>query len=370
MTILSPPRQGTAFRWVTFVLAVLAAAAFVPLWAPLVLAAWLAHMARPAFTKLAKATKGRHRAAGGLVVALVMLILAPLSIAIASLTAGAVDLGRLVLASKGAKSALVAVASGGEPGAANTDFRALASPEKLMPLLEAHGPQALKIVSGVLGAASAGSLGLFVFLYAFYVFLVDGPSQYEWLEKHAPIEVTHTRQLVSAFYETGRGLFVGVGLTGLSQGVVATITYVALGVPRALVLGLLTCAASVIPTVGTTLVWIPVAAGLALAGKPISGAILAGVGLFVIGTVDNLLRPVFSRFGKLDLSNFVLIVSIFGGLAMFGGWGLFLGPLFTRLAKEALILAQQDRMHEKREEVDAAKAEAAMKSDEATPAPS
>ena len=369
MTILSPPRQGTAFRWVTLVLALLAAAAFLPLWAPLVLAAWLAHMVRPLFTKLAKATKGQHRAAGGLVVALVMLILAPLSLAIASLAAGAVDLGRLVLASKGAKSALVAVAAGGDPGAGNTDLSALASPEKLMPLLQEHGPQALKIVSGVLGAAAAGSLSLFVFLYAFYVFLVDGPSYTEWLEKHAPVEVAHTQRLVSAFYETGRGLFVGVGLTGLAQGVVATITYVALGVPRALVLGLLTCVASVIPTVGTTLVWIPVAAGLALAGKPISGAILAGVGLLVIGSVDNLLRPVFSRFGKLDLSNFVLVVSIFGGLAMFGGWGLFLGPLFVRLAKEALTLAHRDRMHEKRGEVDAAKAEAAVDSVEPSAAP-
>ena len=95
MTILSPPRQGTAFRWVTLGFALLAAAAFLPLWAPLVLAAWLAHMVRPFFTKLAKAAKGRHRAAGGLVVALVMLILAPLSLAIASLSAGAVDLGQI-----------------------------------------------------------------------------------------------------------------------------------------------------------------------------------------------------------------------------------------------------------------------------------
>jgi predicted PurR-regulated permease PerM len=110
-----------------------------------------------------------------------------------------------------------------------------------------------------------------------------------------------------------------------------------------LVLGLLTCIASLIPSVGTALVWVPIAVGLALAGKTVSAAVLAAVGVFVIGTVDNVLRPVFARFGKLDLSSFALLVSIFGGLAIFGTGGLILGPLFVRLAKEALMIAHGDR---------------------------
>ena len=126
------------------------------------------------------------------------------------------------------------------------------------------------------------------------------------------------------------------------QGVLATITYVALGVPRALVLGMLTCVASLIPSVGTALVWVPVAGGLALAGRTAPAVVMALVGVFVIGTVDNFLRPVFARFGKLELPTFVLLTSIFGGLAIFGTWGVILGPLFARLAKEALVLARED----------------------------
>ena len=76
----------------------------------------------------------------------------------------------------------------------------------------------------------------------------------------------------------------------------------------------------------------------------------------LIGTVDNVMRPVFARFGKLHLSTFVLLTSIFGGLAIFGTWGLLLGPLFARLAKEALIMARLDRLHDKRAELDAAAA--------------
>jgi predicted PurR-regulated permease PerM len=106
--------------------------------------------------------------------------------------------------------------------------------------------------------------------------------------------------------------------------------------------------------VGTGLIWVPIAIGLALAGKEVQAAIMAGVGVLVIATVDNVMRPIFARFGKLELSTFVLLTSIFGGLAMFGTWGLLLGPLAVRLAKEALILARTDRLHERRAEIDAA----------------
>jgi len=357
MTILSPPQQTHAFRWVVLILTIGAAAAFLPLWAPLVLAAFVAVMARPLLLRIAKATGGRQRAAGGLVVLLVMMLFVPLGGAVVSLSRGAVELARNVMASDSAKSALVAVVSGepsGDAGGNGGALDFLKSPGKIVALIQEHGASAMQILGGVAGAATEALLGLFVFFYAVYVFLLDGPAYYDWLEKHAPIEVEHTRRLAGAFNETGRGLFIGVGLTGLAQGIVATVTYVALGVPRALVLGLLTCIASLIPSVGTGLIWVPVAIGLAFAGKTVHAAIMAGVGVLVIATVDNVMRPVFARFGNLELSTFVLLTSIFGGLAMFGTWGLLLGPLAVRLAKEALIVARTDRLHERRAEIDAA----------------
>jgi predicted PurR-regulated permease PerM len=358
MSILSPPQQTYAFRWVVLLLAVGAAATFLPLWPPLVLATFVAVMARPLLLRIGKATGGRQRAAGALVVALVMAVFVPIGGALVSLSRGAVELARSVMASDSAKSALVAVVSGEPSGDAGGNgggiLDLVKSPGKIVAFVQEHGAAAAQILGGVAGAATEALLGLFIFFYAVYVFLLDGPGYYEWLEKHAPIDVEHTRRLAAAFNETGRGLFIGVGLTGLTQGIVATVTYVALGVPRALVLGLITCIASLIPSVGTGLVWVPVAIGLALAGKVVHAAIMAGVGVLVIATVDNVMRPVFARFGQLQLSTFVLLTSIFGGLAIFGTWGLLLGPLLARLAKEALILARTDRLHAKRAEIDAA----------------
>lgn len=343
VTILSPRQQVVGFRAVVIGLVAAAAFTLVPLWAPLVLAAWVAAFTRPLLTRTAKVKGVRHRAAGALVVALVTTIVVPLGVALASLTRGAADLARGLLASDGARSALVAIVSADGGADAEHPLAVVASPGKILALLQEHGAQAWDLGSGIASTAAAAVLSVFVFVYAVYVFLVDGPEHTEWLEQHTPLDVEHTRRLVAAFHETGRGLFVSLGLTGLAQGALATVTYVALGVPRALVLGLLTCFASLIPSVGSGLVWVPIAVGLALAGKTASAVIMACVGVFFIGTVDNVLRPVFARYGRLELSTFVLLMAIFGGLAAFGPWGLLLGPLFVRLAKEALTMARQDR---------------------------
>ncbi len=343
MAILDPRQQERAFQWLALVVVAAALVVFVPLWAPLVLAAWVAMMARPLVVRIARALGGRGRAAGVLVLAFVVSIALPLVATIIALVKGADTLVQGLMRSSGAKSAFVALVSRGGGGGDEASLELLKSPQRIMELVESHGGQALHIASGIAGAATKAIIGLCVFLYALYVFLVDGPDWYRWLLDHAPFDRRKAERMASAFNETGRGLFVGVGLTGLAQGVIATVAYLALGVPRALVLGMLTCLASVIPSVGTALVWVPIAIGLALSGRTGSAAILVGVGVLVIGTVDNVLRPVFARFGRLELPSFVLLVSIFGGLALFGTWGLLLGPLFGRLAKEALVILREER---------------------------
>jgi predicted PurR-regulated permease PerM len=67
------------------------------------------------------------------------------------------------------------------------------------------------------------------------------------------------------------------------------------------------------------------------------------IGVFVIGLIDNLLRPVLSRHGRVQLPTFVLVVAMFGGLATIGAWGLLLGPLLVRLAVEAVSIERDAR---------------------------
>jgi predicted PurR-regulated permease PerM len=79
-----------------------------------------------------------------------------------------------------------------------------------------------------------------------------------------------------------------------------------------------------------------------MSGRSTAAVAILVVGL-VVSTVDNFARPALSRYGKLRLPTYLLFVAMLGGLAAFGAWGILLGPLFVRLAVEALALLRSER---------------------------
>jgi predicted PurR-regulated permease PerM len=84
--------------------------------------------------------------------------------------------------------------------------------------------------------------------------------------------------------------------------------------------------------------------GLAITDRWGHAVIMTAVGVLVIGFADNLLRPLLSRHGSVQLPTFVLLVAMFGGLATVGAWGLILGPLLVRLAVEAVSIERDKRV--------------------------
>lgn len=341
---VSHPHHPEAVKTVLILLAVGALAIFVPMWAPLVLAAWFAHFTRPLLRKICeKRLAKRRRAAGFMVLVAVLLVLAPLVLIGISLTSSAVELVQKVSQSKGGGAALRAIVANG--GGGDVDMTAaLRAPDRLFELVRQHGTRAWTTLNLIAGATARALIAFFVFLLGAYTFLVDGESAYRWCRQHSPVRPELLDRFADAFNETGRGLLVGVMLTGLLQSAIATVAYLVLGVPSALVLGLITFFASLIPSVGTALVWVPIAAGLALTGRTTAAIALVAIGVLVIGLIDNFLRPVFARWGKLDLPSFVVLVTMFGGLALFGAWGLVLGPLVVRLFVEALRIAREEHL--------------------------
>ncbi|HEU4537534.1 MAG TPA: AI-2E family transporter [Polyangiaceae bacterium] len=334
-----PPaaRRRRPMRDAATLFAVGALVVLVPLWVPLVLAAWSAHLARGPYLALAKRLGNRTWAAALLTLALALALLAPVVLIALSLASEANDLvARLTGAASASEflKGIVTREAGG--GAGGVD------PRRLLDLAREHGQRGATTLRSLGGTLTSGAINLVVFLFGSYALLVDGPRYYRWALDHAPIARPHAHRLANAFAETGRGLVVGVGLTALVQGALATIAYVALGVPQAPLLGLVTCFTALVPALGTSIVWVPVAAGLALTGRTGAALVLCGVGVGVIAIVDNVLRPVLARYGKLDLSVFVLLIAMFGGLAVAGAWGLILGPLLVRLGKEALVIAREE----------------------------
>lgn len=334
---MNQSQQATVLRWTAIVFALGGLLTLTPLWVPLLFAAWFAALARPVLAKI-RFLGGRHRAAAALTVGLLLGFIVPVVTILVSLGASAVDVVEQIMQSKSGRSALAAVVTG---DSSDSGHGLQLNVERLVDVARQYGGQAFRVLSAVAGAATQAVIGLFVFAAGSYSLLVDGGKAYRWLEPRLPLEPRFTRRLADAAVEVGRGLVVSVGLTALAQGSIATIAYLALGIPRAVALGVLTGFASLVPSIGSALVWVPLAAGLAITGRTISALVLVGIGAGVIGTVDNVLRPYLSKYGRLELPMFVVMIAMFGGFAVFGAWGIALGPLLVRLAVEALEIGRE-----------------------------
>jgi predicted PurR-regulated permease PerM len=332
--------RSAPLHWLIFAICFLALSVFVPLWVPLMLAAWVAIIAHPLHTRLSRTFGGSHRAAGAMTVSFVLIALVPLVGLTVSLTGRAIELTRQLLGSEDGAAALRALVSPSGDGPAHPVSLQAFDIEKLIAMAQQHGANAWRALSAIAGAATGVVVGLFIFVLGIYEFLINGTRVYQWLVEHAPIPRGYVHRLGNAFSETGRGLFIGVGLTALLQGALATVGYVALGIREAFVLGALTVVASVIPSGGAALVWAPVGIGLMIGGRPVAAGVMLAIGL-VVSTADNFVRPMLSRYGKLRMPTYLLLVSMLGGLALFGGWGVALGPLLVRLAIEGLEILRE-----------------------------
>ncbi len=313
-----------------------------PFWPAFLLALWTASLTRPKVERLARSIGGRRSAAGVAVIALIVVLLAPVAALLIAMSDDAHTLAQRALSSSSGKAALLQLVLNEDgPRAGKAIVDSSVDTSALMEFFRSHGSQALNAASTVAEVLGGVALGTFVFLVATYAVLLHGERAYAWLEAQIPVAPSRLRRMRDAFSETGRGLLFSVALTGLIQGVVATIAYAALGVPRALVLGFATFLASLVPTVGTALIWAPLSIGLWISGQTTQAIILALIGLVVVSSVDNLLRPLSARWGKLHLDSYLVLFSMLGGVLAIGGWGLVLGPLVVRMMLEALAVVRE-----------------------------
>ena len=107
-------------------------------------------------------------------------------------------------------------------------------------------------------------------------------------------------------------------------------TLLLLGVEGALIWGAVMALLSIIPAVGTILVWLPIALVLFANGKMVEASILIFSGIFIIGMIDNLLRPIL--IGKeTKIPDYLILLTTIGGISIFGITGFIIGPIIASL---------------------------------------
>jgi predicted PurR-regulated permease PerM len=197
-------------------------------------------------------------------------------------------------------------------------------------------------VSGVLGSAFHWFAGTFIAMITAFYTLRDRQPIERRLAQILPLHPRTTRELVEEFRLVGRGTLVGSVLAGLTQGVLATVGYAIAGVPRALLLGVLTAAASLVPVLGTLLIWVPVGALLIVTGRPAAGvfSLVWGV-LITTSLVDYVLRPIIA--GRECRSHPLLfLIGLIGGVEVFGGVGIVAGPIVMTFFASALRIYRRE----------------------------
>lgn len=184
------------------------------------------------------------------------------------------------------------------------------------------------------------SLGVMVYLMFF--FFRDGPQLTALLLRAIPLSHHHKTQLLDKFAAVVRATVKGNVIIAIIQGCIGGVTFWGLGVEAALLWGAMMSFLSLLPAIGAALVWIPVVIYFFAVGAFLKAAILAFVGIVVIGLVDNLLRP--PLVGKdTKMPDYVVLTATIGGMSLFGINGFVIGPLIAALfmATWALFIAEE-----------------------------
>lgn len=185
-----------------------------------------------------------------------------------------------------------------------------------------------------LAALSRGTvvffLNFFIMLYAMFFFLADGRRMLERILYYMPLSSADEKRMVDRFVSVARATIKGTVVIGVVQGALAGLGFFVAGINGAAFWGTVMAVLSIIPGVGTALVWVPAAVYLVAVGKGLAAVLLVLWCVLVVGTVDNVLRPrLVGRDTK--MSDLLVLLSTLGGLVLFGAVGVIIGPIVAAL---------------------------------------
>ncbi|HCC06312.1 TPA: hypothetical protein DEP94_03085 [Candidatus Nomurabacteria bacterium] len=194
--------------------------------------------------------------------------------------------------------------------------------------------QVLSWMIGNLGQALSGAsvflLDLFIFFISFYYLLKDGERLKKSIIKLSPLNDTDDETVFKRLESAVNSIIKGNLVIAFLQGILMTIGFYLFGLPNGLLWGSVAIIASLVPRIGTAIVLVPAVFYLFAIGNTTPAIGLAIWGTLIVGLVDNILGP--KLIGKhLQLHPLFVLLSVLGGLVLFGPIGIFLGPLVMSL---------------------------------------
>ena len=330
--------QDSVSKSVLVLMVIAISALFFSMIHPFLMAIFLAGlfsaMARPVYRRLNIMFKGRrHLASVATLLLMIVVVLIPLLLLIGLIVGQAIDVGQAV--TPWIKQSLE------QSDKLTAYLQQLPFYEYIEPyrgiILEKAGQVVGMISNWIVGGLSQATLGTanflfmtFVFLYSMFFFQMDGARLIEKILYYLPLNSDDESLMLNKFTSVTRATLKGSMMIGILQGGLAGGAFAIAGIDNAVFWGTVMALLSVIPSVGSALVWIPASIILIM-----QDSVTAGVGLMVfcgliVGSLDNFLRPILV--GKdTKMHELMIFFGTLGGILMFGIAGIFIGPLIASL---------------------------------------
>jgi predicted PurR-regulated permease PerM len=210
-------------------------------------------------------------------------------------------------------------------------------------LADSFGPLGQALVEqsfSLVGAVLRTGLRFVLIAFTLFFFLRDGELLRRRILDLLPLDAKHGERLLGRIDEVLRATTYGVVVVAALQGVLGGAMFAVLGLPSPLLWGVAMALLGLLPMLGTAIVWLPAALLLFAAGETVKALLVLGWGALVVGTIDNLVRPMLVG-RRARLSELVVFFGVMGGIPVFGLVGLLVGPAIFAVASTLFSFARE-----------------------------
>jgi len=322
-----------------------------PFFAPIAWALLIAFLLHPAHTRLAKRLRGRKTLSAVLLTLGTLIVaigpLAALGVSFARQTAALLEklqdrVGEVNVTSVESLKSLPFVGK----AISWTEDKLPFSPEQMQAWAVEGARNVVQYLASLSGTLFMGAIGTVVgfvmVLFLLFFFIRDGKAIHDRLLHLIPMPDDRKKRLDTFIGAVTRAVVFGTLLTAALQGTLLGIGLAIVGIPSAVVLGVVGAALSLLPVGGTALIWGPAALILAAQGRYGAAIFLALWGALLVGLVDNFLKPIMIS-GRAEVPTLAAFLGVLGGLAAFGAVGMFLGPVLLALTLALLRFAEEHK---------------------------
>ncbi len=223
------------------------------------------------------------------------------------------------------------------------NIKKLALQADLLSLSKNAGQILLNSGTTIIGNVFVLTMNFVILIFVLFFLIRDGEAMLGYARYLLPLSTSQENRIFRQLDDVAKSVILGAFVIALAQGAAGGLGLFIVGIPP-FFWGCMMGFASLIPVVGTAIIWLPVSIYLILTGQWQWGVFLIGWGAVVVSSIDSIIRPILMQ-NRSKMSTFWVFLSIIGGIKFFGALGILYGPLVLGFAMVMLSLYGEDYRH-------------------------